>query len=72
MSGPQQQEQKRRQITPSKLVVATRRGYWGTQIKDPDGSEKEREPFRVPADAKASWFEPVVAVPAAGDEADIG
>jgi hypothetical protein len=70
MSGQPQEQKARRQIVASKLVVATRRGYWGTQIKDPDGSETERAPFRVPADLTASWFEPVSAAPA--EEADIG
>lgn len=46
------------QQTPpaTRWVVATRKGYYERQIRDPEGSEAERAPFEVPAGLKGSWF----------------
>ena len=57
-----------------KTVVATRRGYYGNQIRDPFGDEKERAPFLVPVDTKSTWMAEVQERPKAPvvDDTDIG
>lgn len=58
MNAPQQAAQggQAKQEAKTRWVIATSIGYFGNQIRRPDGDEVERAPFEVPADAQASWF----------------
>jgi hypothetical protein len=56
-----------------KWVIATRKGYYGNMIRDPEGSEAERAAFQVPVEDTATWFTPAASTkqtPAA--DQDIG
>lgn len=58
MNAPQQTPQgvQARPEAKTRWVIAVATGYYGNQLRKPDGDEVERAPFEVPVGLKGSWF----------------